>query len=34
MSVPHGVLYPNQQESDVVAGFLSLPPDFKAVQGG
>ena len=33
MSVPHGILYPNQQKSDIVVGFLSLPPDFKAVQG-
>ena len=34
MSVPHGILYPNQQESDIMTGFLSLPQDFKAVQGG
>ena len=34
MSVPFGILYPNQQESDVMVGFLSLLPDFKAVQGG
>ena len=34
MSVPCGVLYLNQQESNVVMGFLSLPPDFKAIQGG
>ena len=34
MSVPHGILYPNQQEYHVMVGFLSLPPDFKAVQGG
>ena len=33
MSVPYGVLYLNQKESDIMAGFLSLPPDFKAVQG-
>ena len=33
MSVPHGILYWNQQETDVVAGFLSFPPNFKAVQG-
>ena len=25
MSVPHGVLYLNQQESNVMAGFLSPP---------
>ena len=34
MPVPHGILYPNQQESNIMVGFLSLPPDFKAVQGG
>ena len=34
MSVPHGILYLNQQESNAVAGFLPLPSDFKAVQGG
>ena len=34
MSVPHGILYLDQQESDIVVGFLSLSPDFKAVQGG
>ena len=34
MSVPYGVLYLNQQESNIMAGFLSLPPDVKAIQGG
>ena len=34
MSVPHGILYLNQQESSVVAGLLSLPLDLKVVQGG
>ena len=34
MSILHGVLYPNQQESNILAGLLYLPPDFKAVQGG
>ena len=34
MSVPCGVLYLNQQESNIMAAFLSLPPDFKAIQGG
>ena len=34
MSVPQGILYPNQQKSDIVVGFLPLPADFKAVQGG
>ena len=34
MSVPCGILYPNQQESNVVVGLLSLPPDLKAIQGG
>ena len=31
MFVPHGILYLNQQESNVVVGFLSLSPDFKAI---
>ena len=34
MSIPQGILYPNQQESNIMAGLLYLPPDFKAVQGG
>ena len=34
MSIPHSILYLNQQESDIVVGFLYLPPDFNAVQGG
>ena len=34
MSIPHGILYPNQLESNIMAGFLYLLPDVKAVQGG
>ena len=34
MSVPHGILYLNQKESDVMVGLLFPSPDFKAVQGG
>ena len=29
MSIPHGVLYPNQQESNIVAGLLYLHPDLR-----
>ena len=34
MSIPHGILYPNQQVSNVMAGLLYLPPDFMAAYGG
>ena len=34
MSVPQGILYPNQQESNVMVGFFVPPPRLKAIQGG
>ena len=34
MSIPHGILYPNQQVSNVMVGLLYLPPDFKSAYGG
>ena len=34
MSIPHGILYPNQQVSNVMAGFFVHPPDLKASYGG
>ena len=33
MSIPHGVLHPNQQVSDVMMGLLYLSPDIKAAYG-
>ena len=34
MSIPHGILYLNQQVSNVMVGFLYIPPDLEAAYGG